>query len=303
MADIPLSAPSDDARKAFYDDFQLVQSKVENPTPDTYNPFYKSRFTSLAALLETLRPLLNEHNFILTQGFGFAEDTRQVFGTHLIHKDGGVMSTEVFVPLIDDPQKVVIFATYMRRAHLCAMLGIREQDDDGQGVAEHQPQRAASGPPMPVAPPAPVAPAPIPNGAPPAPPAPTQMPAPPAGVVAAPAVIAAAAQVPTPVPQPPAPPAPSAPPAPPAPPAPVAPSPNGTGLNAETLADARGLLGAVEQHFGAETVQGILQRKGLTDISQMQQSMYAAFAGEVFNFVEMQGKKLTNPAVGAWSIE
>lgn len=261
---LPLLTTDENSRKAFFDDFLQVQSKIENPKHDSNNPHFGSQYLSLEALLNYARPILNAHNFVLVQSL-----SPGLVSTYLMHKEGSLLYSESDMAEGLTPHQVVSYSTYMRRVQLTSMLGIRgEDDDDGNlatngGLKQEQTNTPApwmQSPPAPA--PAPAATVPTaPPAAPPAP-APLQMPPPP----------------------------PAAPAAPPAP-APVAAPPDGA-IVGDMLAEAQNIMGAIEQTWGAGQKSNILSRLGIQDISHMRIESYAPFVEQVYQFVQSMGKSI-----------
>ena len=330
---VPFWAPNEFARKAFHEDFAQVQAKITNPQRDAENPHYGSRYASLEGLLAEVRPLLNQYNFTLTQGFGVRMyNSAMTFGTYIFHSAGAVMSSVVGVPQLDNPQQMVSYSTYMRRVQLTAMLGVRDEDDDGNAatgspnsggggsapwetVQNPQQQMPAGAPPWqqqqqqpPQAPPAAAPPMQPPPGAPPAAPnpgyqqqqqqAPWQQQAPPQtpplGALSRLHRPSRLLCHPNSKQQPPGPP-----PAPQQPPQQLPPIPEGA-LQGDMLQEAQNMLAAVEQTFGPDIAREALSRSSVPTIAHMLAQDYATFVERVNIFATSQQKSmnLTGPEGG-----
>lgn len=96
---------------------------------DAKNPFFKSKYVSLNAIISAIRePLASE-------GLSFAQFPSGENGltTILMHESGQWLEDTVAVqPTKNDPQALGSAITYMRRYALAAVLGLNvEEDDDG----------------------------------------------------------------------------------------------------------------------------------------------------------------------------
>lgn len=119
------------------------QSEVENVPRDAANPFFKSRYTSLSQLWDTVRKPMTKHGLCITQ-FPSGENS---LTTRLMHTSGEWMeSTVKMTPKDNTPQGHGSALTYMRRYALSAVLGIASEDDDDGNAASardaKQPQQA-----------------------------------------------------------------------------------------------------------------------------------------------------------------
>ena len=160
--------------------------EIENPELDGVNPHYKSRFSTLAAVLNAVRKPLAKQGIALMQSVSIA-DSRVAVTTSLIHASGEWMRETMAFPIAGgaNVQQAGSTVTYLRRyslISLCAIVGDPHDDDDGDADrAEHaerakqqqqrqrtnreafKPDRAKGAPPTPEAP-APPAPPAQPNG-------------------------------------------------------------------------------------------------------------------------------------------
>lgn len=122
-----------------------VQSEIKNPSKDTTNPFYKSRYADLPAVLDSCRAVLVKHGLCLVQTTEITENGGVVLNTTLAHVSGQWMSGSYPLnPVKNDPQGMGSAMTYARRYSLQAIIGIVAEDDDD---AESAMGRSQSGPP------------------------------------------------------------------------------------------------------------------------------------------------------------
>lgn len=136
--------------------FQAEPPKVEK---DSYNPAFKSNFTSLEELTNKALPALNKHGLAYTVTSEVTERGMAVVGT-LLHTSGERLSASF--PVTDtNPQKIGSAFTYARRYLLAALTGIVvDADDDGNAASnpsatERRLDQARANPPAQATPPAP----------------------------------------------------------------------------------------------------------------------------------------------------
>ncbi len=109
--------------------------KVEKIPKDASNPFFKSKYATLSAILDAIQLPLAE------SGLSFAQFPTGENGlcTILMHADSGeYLQAEYFMHLSKtDPQAVGSAITYQRRYALAAILGLNiDEDDDGNKASE-----------------------------------------------------------------------------------------------------------------------------------------------------------------------
>ena len=106
-----------------------VKKEIGTLTKNSKNPFFKSQYLDLNAILEEIDPIMQKHGLILLQPI----KANEVF-TSFIDSDNGqtIATSSMVIPsTITDPQKMGACVTYFRRYTLKSLLGIAEQDDDG----------------------------------------------------------------------------------------------------------------------------------------------------------------------------
>lgn len=114
-----------------------VQSRIGGIGFDGFNPFHKSRYASMKAILEILKPLLAEENLFVTQG---AENEGDRWWVETVVHDAGENCGEHMslgkVPIMSnttDMQKIGASITYARRFGLSAAFCLwAEEDNDGE---------------------------------------------------------------------------------------------------------------------------------------------------------------------------
>jgi hypothetical protein len=106
------------------------QKEVGAIKKDSENPYFKSKFFDINALLAEVKPILNKYGIVLSQPLGF-EVTRITLKTVLTDGKETIESTTV-LPEQTDPQKVGSAITYFRRYALQSLLALEAEDDDAE---------------------------------------------------------------------------------------------------------------------------------------------------------------------------
>ena len=125
------------------------QGEVENASKSSRNPFFNSKYADLGEVLNTARPLLGKNGLSLSQ-FPSFEGTDQggiVMVTSLLaHESGEWFACETTSPVFPttgksgktelvSAQTIGSATTYCRRYAAAAILGIGQEDDDGNAVS------------------------------------------------------------------------------------------------------------------------------------------------------------------------
>lgn len=118
-----------------------AQADLKSITKDKVNPHFKSKYVTLDAIIEAVRPVLAAHGLSVVQGgYGDLDVQPGIFGveTTLVHTSGEWLSTFVEVPLAKkDPQGAGSGITYGRRYGLSALLSLAtDEDDDGNHATQ-----------------------------------------------------------------------------------------------------------------------------------------------------------------------
>jgi hypothetical protein len=109
--------------------------ELSNVAKTAANPYFKSKYAPLDAIIDATRPILLKHGLAISQTPLFMEGTAGV-ETTIIHKSGHSTTTTLLLPIKDQsPQGVGGAITYARRYALAAVLGIASEDDDDGNVS------------------------------------------------------------------------------------------------------------------------------------------------------------------------
>lgn len=116
-----------------------AQGQMEAATKDSANPFFKSKYADLAAIVAAIKKPLADNGLAYVQLVDHAEGGVMV-ETVLMHSSGQWISSRLKMPVVkSDSQGVGSAITYGRRYGLQAMVGIPADDDDGNAAAGHKP--------------------------------------------------------------------------------------------------------------------------------------------------------------------
>jgi hypothetical protein len=124
-----------------------AQAEIKNPHFDSANPFFKSKYASLAAVRDAVVPILAKY------GLSVMQEIRHEAGvshcaTTLLHASGQWIEQAPFsVPVAKaDAQGACAGATYARRASLQALACVvGDSDDDGEAAVGRAPEASKDG--------------------------------------------------------------------------------------------------------------------------------------------------------------
>lgn len=114
-----------------------AQPKIKTALKGAENPFFKSTYADLPAVMDACRDALNEQGIAVVQLTDFDADGVWL-DTMLVHASGQWMSGRYPVrPVKNDPQGVGSAITYARRYALAAAAGVvaATEDDDGNAAS------------------------------------------------------------------------------------------------------------------------------------------------------------------------
>lgn len=116
------------------DDYAKYFEEVTNPENSASNPFFKSKYSPLSEVLNTVRPLLGQYGFGILQSPKMSSAGLVQVQTIMTHRSGATISFPSIEarPAKADVQGIMSIITYLRRASVNAILGVcGEPDDDG----------------------------------------------------------------------------------------------------------------------------------------------------------------------------
>jgi len=120
-----------------------AQKEIKTAKKDAANPFYKSKYATLAGVWDVCREPLSTNGLAVTQTTDITEGGLVVLITRLIHSSGAEVSSRYpVVPVKNDPQGYGSALTYARRYCLSAIVGVAADDDDGEAAGHAQTTKA-----------------------------------------------------------------------------------------------------------------------------------------------------------------
>ena len=115
-----------------------VQGHITNVGKNATNPFFKSKYADLPAIIEHSRGLLCDNGLVIVQT-NEPHDTGVVIVTTIYHKSGEWIRSKLrLTPTKNDPQQIGASITYGRRYSLASILNIAQEDDDGNSASKNQ---------------------------------------------------------------------------------------------------------------------------------------------------------------------
>jgi len=112
-----------------------ASASLRNPGQDATNPHFRSKYTSLVGLIDSLRAPLAAQGIIVLQPVSSPVAGRVRVTTTLLHSSGEWMSSTADLPSGATAQSFGAAVAYLRRYALQSMLGVSgdaDADDDGE---------------------------------------------------------------------------------------------------------------------------------------------------------------------------
>lgn len=119
-----------------YSKLLKVQTEIGAISKDTKNPFYNSKYFDINSLLRQVMPLLQKQQLVLIQPIQDGQVKSVIIDT-----EGGSVESTMFLPDINDPQKLGSAITYYRRYTLQSLLALQAVDDDGNLASKVKPAK------------------------------------------------------------------------------------------------------------------------------------------------------------------
>ena len=116
-----------------------AQGEMPNPPLDGVNPHFKSKFSTLKAVVNVVVPALAKHGISVTQTYGVSE----IFGQYMLtrlSKGAEVIDSIVPLPAYANPQQWSSASTYIRRVSLLGIactVGDPDEDANEASKPEH----------------------------------------------------------------------------------------------------------------------------------------------------------------------
>ncbi len=128
-----------------------AQQAITFAKKDAKNPFFNSKYADLPTVIDAVKPALNSNGITFIQTPARSGDEVQHQGsvqlyltTRLLHESGEWIEDTAACPLVkQDPQAYGSAVTYLRRYCLAAIVGLYQDDDDGEGALRGKQHEAA----------------------------------------------------------------------------------------------------------------------------------------------------------------
>ena len=115
--------------------FVKAQASCNGAKKASNNPHFKSKYADLTQVWAACDDALQANGLSVIQGLGEVVDNKMQIDTMLLHGGGGWIKARAAIPLPkSDPQGYGSASTYARRYTLAAMMGIVQEDDDGNAA-------------------------------------------------------------------------------------------------------------------------------------------------------------------------
>lgn len=113
----------------------LAQKKIEPIVKSEKNPYYKSNYFDINAVIADVKPILSDVGLVILQPLTNLEGKPAIKTIVADPESGETM--ESVTPLIEnaDPQKMGAIITYLRRYALTSFLCLQGEDDDGNAAS------------------------------------------------------------------------------------------------------------------------------------------------------------------------
>lgn len=113
-----------------------VQGELRGAAKAATNPFFHSTYATLKDVWEAIREPLSKNGLCVIQTTDPVENGL-VLNTMLCHSSGQWVKSKLFMkPTKNDPQSLGSAITYARRYGLSAMVGVYQDDDDGNSASQ-----------------------------------------------------------------------------------------------------------------------------------------------------------------------
>lgn len=125
-----------------------IQAEVGSIPKDDWNPFFKSNYAGLPAVVEKAGPIVTKNGVAVSQYPSF-DGANDLLTTLVLHKSGQYIGCVMRLHLAKkDPQGQGSAITYARRYSYMAALGlVADEDDDGNAASASTSANRSSGKP------------------------------------------------------------------------------------------------------------------------------------------------------------
>jgi hypothetical protein len=117
-----------------------AKHEIKGVTKGKDNPFFKSKYADLNAILDAVEPILLKYNLIILQPILEGNVVTQIIDI----ETGEKVESKLLLPILNDPQKQIAGVTYFRRATLQSLLSLQAVDNDGNELRDAEKKETLS---------------------------------------------------------------------------------------------------------------------------------------------------------------
>lgn len=122
--------------------FVAAQAACAGAKKSSANPHFKTKYADLSQVWAACEEALEANGLAVIQGLGEAREGAMHMDTMILHSSGQWFRAHASIPLPKgDPQGYGSATTYLRRYALAAMMGIVQEDDDGNAASGGRPRQ------------------------------------------------------------------------------------------------------------------------------------------------------------------
>lgn len=123
-----------------------VQAEIGAAAKSSTNPHFKSKYADLSEVWGAWQVIGPKHGLSIVQAVKLLQDGQQALVTTLLHESGESVTSEMLLtPTKNDMQGIGSAITYARRYCMAALVGIVQDDDDGNAASEGAPRANSNG--------------------------------------------------------------------------------------------------------------------------------------------------------------
>lgn len=112
-----------------------VQALIASAEKSAVNPHLKNKYANLGDVMAAVKPALETNKLMFMQTPVESDDGKLHLETLIIHESGEYIGGVLVMPLPkQDPQGYGSALTYAKRYHLSSILGVNQDDDDGNAA-------------------------------------------------------------------------------------------------------------------------------------------------------------------------
>ena len=117
----------------------LAQAEIDPAVKRALNPHFKSKYTDISGVLDTIKPAMNNHGLAIMQFPNDCAGSQVELTTVISHRSGAALISVAKCPQGrgGGPQGAGSGITYLRRYSAQSALGLSAEDDDGNGAQDN----------------------------------------------------------------------------------------------------------------------------------------------------------------------